>query len=89
MILDGGVAVCLFLSAHRAVIFAISQLSCYTGHRWRAHSAPVIFRKVEDWKQMHIEEGEKQERQGRERPTGKEMMRGKGRPVIAEIMSRP
>ena len=27
-LLGGGVAVCLFLSAHRAVIFAISQLSC-------------------------------------------------------------
>ena len=29
VILGGGVAVCLLLSAHRAVIFAISQLSCY------------------------------------------------------------
>jgi len=29
MILGGGVAVCLLLSAHRAVIFAIAQLSCY------------------------------------------------------------
>ena len=28
MILDGGVAACLLLSAHRAVIFAIAQLSC-------------------------------------------------------------
>jgi len=28
VILGGGVAVCLFLSAHRTVIFAISQLSC-------------------------------------------------------------
>ena len=28
MILDGGVAVCLLLSAHRTVIFAIAQLSC-------------------------------------------------------------
>jgi len=28
-LLGGGVAVCLFLSAHRAVIFAISQLSCF------------------------------------------------------------
>ena len=28
MILGGGVAVCLLLSAHRAVIFAIAQLSC-------------------------------------------------------------
>jgi len=28
VILDGGVAVCLLLSAHRAVIFAIAQLSC-------------------------------------------------------------
>jgi len=27
MILGGGVVVCLLLSAHRAVIFAISQLS--------------------------------------------------------------
>jgi len=27
--LGGGVAVCLLLSAHRAVIFAIAQLSCY------------------------------------------------------------
>ena len=29
MILGGGVAVCLLLSAHRAVIFAIAQLSRY------------------------------------------------------------
>ena len=29
MILGGGVAVCLLLSVHRAVIFAIAQLSCY------------------------------------------------------------
>ena len=29
MILGGGVAVCLLLSAHRAVIFAIAQLSCF------------------------------------------------------------
>jgi len=29
MILGGGVAVCLLLSAHRTVIFAIAQLSCY------------------------------------------------------------
>ena len=29
MIFGGGVAVCLLLSAHRAVIFAIVQLSCY------------------------------------------------------------
>jgi len=28
VILGGGVAVCLLLSAHRAVIFAIAQLSC-------------------------------------------------------------
>jgi len=28
VILGGGVAVCLFLSAHRAVIFATAQLSC-------------------------------------------------------------
>ena len=28
MILGGGVAVCLLLSAHRTVIFAIAQLSC-------------------------------------------------------------
>ena len=28
MILGGGVAVCLLLSAHCAVIFAIAQLSC-------------------------------------------------------------
>ena len=28
MISSGGVAVCLLLSAHRAVIFAIAQLSC-------------------------------------------------------------
>ena len=28
MSLGGGVAVCLLLSAHRAVIFAIAQLSC-------------------------------------------------------------
>jgi len=28
MILGGGVAVCLPLSAHRAVIFAIAKLSC-------------------------------------------------------------
>jgi len=28
MILGGGVAVCLLLSTHRAVIFAIAQLSC-------------------------------------------------------------
>ena len=28
--LGGGVAVCLVFSAHRAVIFAIAQLSCYT-----------------------------------------------------------
>jgi len=31
VILGGGVAVCLLLSAHRAVIFAIAQLSC-TSH---------------------------------------------------------
>ena len=29
MILGGGVAVCLLLSAHRAVIFAIAQLFVY------------------------------------------------------------
>ena len=29
MILGGGVAVCLLLSAYRAVIFLIAQLSCY------------------------------------------------------------
>jgi len=28
VILGGGVAVCILLSAHRAVIFAIAQLSC-------------------------------------------------------------
>ena len=28
VIVDGGVTVCLLLSAHRAVIFAIAQLSC-------------------------------------------------------------
>jgi len=28
MILGGGVAVCLLLSVHRVVIFAIAQLSC-------------------------------------------------------------
>ena len=28
MILGGGVAVCLLLSVHRMVIFAIAQLSC-------------------------------------------------------------
>jgi len=33
VILGGGVAVCLLLSAHRAVIFAISQLSCITYSR--------------------------------------------------------
>ena len=32
MILGGDVAVCLHLSVHRAVIFAISQLSCYVTH---------------------------------------------------------
>ena len=30
MILGRGVAVCLLLSAHRAVIFAIARLSCFT-----------------------------------------------------------
>jgi len=29
VILGGGVAVCSLLSAHRAVIFAIAQLSCF------------------------------------------------------------
>jgi len=29
VILGGGVAVCLLLSAHRAVIFVIAQLSCF------------------------------------------------------------
>jgi len=29
VILGGGVAVCLLLSVHRAVIFTIAQLSCY------------------------------------------------------------
>jgi len=29
VILGGGVAVCLLLSAHRAVIFASAQLSCF------------------------------------------------------------
>jgi len=28
LILGGSVAICLLLSAHRAVIFAIAQLSC-------------------------------------------------------------
>ena len=32
MILGGGVAVCLLLSAHRTVIFAIAQLSCSTSY---------------------------------------------------------
>jgi len=30
VILGGGVAVCLLLSAHRTVIFAIVQLSCFS-----------------------------------------------------------
>jgi len=34
VILGGGVAVCLLLSAHRAVIFAIAQLSCFPETRW-------------------------------------------------------
>jgi len=33
VILGGGVAVCLLLSAHRAVIFAIAQLSCCSKQR--------------------------------------------------------
>jgi len=33
VVLDGGVAVCLLLSAHHAVIFAIAQLSCLY-HHW-------------------------------------------------------
>jgi len=33
VILGGGVAVCLLLSAHRAVIFAIAQLSCVDSRR--------------------------------------------------------
>jgi len=35
VILGGGVAVCLLLSAHRAVILAIAQLSCYLCWRRR------------------------------------------------------
>jgi len=36
VILDGGVAVCLLLSAHRAVTFAISRslVQCVNGRRW-------------------------------------------------------
>jgi len=30
VIIGGGVAVCSLLSAHRAVIFAIAQLSCFS-----------------------------------------------------------
>jgi len=30
VILGGGVAICSLLSAHRAVTFAIAQLSCFT-----------------------------------------------------------
>jgi len=30
MILGGGVDVCLLLSVHRAVMFVIAQLSCFT-----------------------------------------------------------
>jgi len=30
VILGGGVAVCLLLSAHHTVIFAIAQLSCFS-----------------------------------------------------------
>jgi len=33
MILGGGLAVCLLLSAHRAVIFAIAQLFCFITNR--------------------------------------------------------
>jgi len=43
VILGGGVAVCLLLSAHRTVIFAIAQLSCYStashGYNPRTKSA--------------------------------------------------
>jgi len=34
VILGGDVAVCLLLSAHRAVIFAIAQLSCLIFSFW-------------------------------------------------------
>jgi len=39
VILGGGVAVCLLLSAHRAVIFAIAQLSCLTHNGRRFFAA--------------------------------------------------
>ena len=40
MILGGGVAVCLLLSEHRAVIFAIAQLFCFSNVHIVKHAAP-------------------------------------------------
>jgi len=44
VILGGGVAVCLLLSAHRAVIFAIAQLSCAIGcvRPWTCSNEAVV-----------------------------------------------
>ena len=56
MISGGGVAVCLLLSAHRAVIFAIAQLSWHTKVLVYSDSGllsllvPVFFIKLEFYK---------------------------------------
>jgi len=41
VIVGGGVAVCLLLSVHRAVIFAIAQLSCYSKRSWYPSPSPI------------------------------------------------
>jgi len=42
VILGGGVAVCLLLSAHRAVVFAITQLYCITTRRFASTVYAVV-----------------------------------------------
>ena len=54
VILGGGVAVCLLLSAHRAVIFVIAQLSCSTWmapglQKWLMHLSPKVCFWGESW----------------------------------------
>ena len=54
MILGGGVAVCLLLSVHRAVIFAIALLSCSVFRQSTYNFKPVIVMTQSEELRMHM-----------------------------------